>query len=166
MVRRGDGHSIDLRACIRGRLCGSGVGLAYDWQTGAYPGCRWSCRMSAINLLQAALLLGLYVTLAGSYGIVYAIARLQDAPILQRISFIRLNLWSRLASVAFWWMHAMTASTCRKRCVQSRSRSVARPLGAWIFSDRNPSAIGGARRRWRARRASAIRVLYSAAANC
>ena len=34
--------------------------------------------MSEIGLLQTALLLGLYVALAGSYGLVYAIARLQE----------------------------------------------------------------------------------------
>ena len=59
--------------------------------------------MSAINLLQAALLLGLYVALAGSYGLVYAIARLQDAPILQRISFILYGLHGLAAIVIVAW---------------------------------------------------------------
>ena len=50
---------------------------AHDRQTGAGLGCRGGCRMNEIGLLQTALLLGLYVALAGSYGLVYAIARLQ-----------------------------------------------------------------------------------------
>jgi hypothetical protein len=44
--------------------------------------------MNEISLLQTALLLGLYVALAGSYGLVYAIARLNEGSILHRISFI------------------------------------------------------------------------------
>ena len=42
--------------------------------------------MSEISLLQSALLLGLYVALAGSYAFVYTIARIQDAISLHRLS--------------------------------------------------------------------------------
>jgi hypothetical protein len=59
--------------------------------------------MSEISLLQAALLLGLYVALAGSYGVVYAIARLQDAPVLQRISFILFGLHGLAAIAIVAW---------------------------------------------------------------
>ena len=59
--------------------------------------------MSEISLLQAALLLGLYVALAGSYGVVYAIARLQDAPILHRISFILYGLHILTAIAIVTW---------------------------------------------------------------
>src|SRR5262249_46098048 len=88
MVRQGDGQPPRLRAHVRGRLCGSGVGSAHDRQTGAGIGRRGGCRMNEISLLQTALLLGLYVALAGSYGLVYAIARLHEGSILHRISFI------------------------------------------------------------------------------
>ena len=59
--------------------------------------------MNAINLLQAALLLGLYVALAGSYGLVYAIARLQDAPSLRRIAFVLYGLHGLAAGVIVAW---------------------------------------------------------------
>jgi hypothetical protein len=55
--------------------------------------------MSGISLLQAALLLGLYVALAGSYGVAYAMAHLQEAPVLHRISSILFGLHG-LAAVA------------------------------------------------------------------
>ena len=55
--------------------------------------------MSEIGLLQTALLLGLYVALAGCYGIVYAIGRLQDASLLHRTSFILYGLHGATATV-------------------------------------------------------------------
>jgi hypothetical protein len=39
--------------------------------------------MSTPDLLQTALLLGVYVTLAGLYGLLYAVARLGTAPLLR-----------------------------------------------------------------------------------
>jgi hypothetical protein len=42
--------------------------------------------MTRLSLLETALLLGVYVALAGSYGVVYALARLQGVAILRRIS--------------------------------------------------------------------------------
>jgi len=59
--------------------------------------------MSDIGLLQTALLLGLYVALAGAYGIVYAIARLQDASILHRTSLILYGLHGLTAIVIVAW---------------------------------------------------------------
>jgi hypothetical protein len=53
--------------------------------------------MSKISLLQSALLLGLYVALAGSYGLVYTIARIQDAINLHRLS------------LALYGLHGLTA---------------------------------------------------------
>jgi hypothetical protein len=55
--------------------------------------------MTKITLLETALLLGVYVALAGSYGLVYALARLQDVAILRRISVIIYALHA-LAAVA------------------------------------------------------------------
>ncbi|MGO9004688.1 MAG: hypothetical protein ACLQIQ_21460 [Beijerinckiaceae bacterium] len=59
--------------------------------------------MSQISLLQSALLLGLYVALAGSYGFVYTIARLQDALILHRMSFILYGLHGLTAIAIVAW---------------------------------------------------------------
>jgi hypothetical protein len=59
--------------------------------------------MSEIGLLQTALLLGLYVALAGSYGLVYAFARLQEASILHRISLILYGLHGLTAIAIVLW---------------------------------------------------------------
>ena len=59
--------------------------------------------MREIGLLQTALLLGLYVALAGTYGLVYAIARLQDASILYRMSFIVYGLHGLTAIAIVAW---------------------------------------------------------------
>ncbi len=59
--------------------------------------------MSEISLLQSALLLGLYVALAGGYGFVYTIARLQDAIILHRLSVILYGLHSLTAIAIVAW---------------------------------------------------------------
>ena len=40
--------------------------------------------MTGLSLLATALLLGMYVVLAGCYGLLYAIARLQGGPTLRR----------------------------------------------------------------------------------
>jgi hypothetical protein len=74
--------------------------------------------MSEISLLQSALLLGLYVALAGSYGLVYTIARIQDAITLHRLSFVLYGLHG-LAAIAIvaWtplhigWKGLMVASS-------------------------------------------------------
>jgi hypothetical protein len=79
------------------------MGLAHDRAAGTGLGCRRSCRMSEIGLLQSALLLGLYVALAGSYGCVYAIARLQDAMILHRIAFVVYGLHGLTALAIVTW---------------------------------------------------------------
>jgi hypothetical protein len=59
--------------------------------------------MSEIGLLQTALLLGLYVALAGSYGLVYAIARLQDSSILHRLSLVLYGLHGLAAITVVAW---------------------------------------------------------------
>ena len=59
--------------------------------------------MSEIGLLQTALLLGLYVALAGCYGLAYAIARLRDASTLQHISFILYGLHGLTAFAIVAW---------------------------------------------------------------
>jgi len=59
--------------------------------------------MNEISLLQTALLLGLYVALAGSYGLVYAIARLREASILHRMSFLVYGLHGIAAIAIVAW---------------------------------------------------------------
>jgi len=74
--------------------------------------------MSGISLLQTALLLGVYVALAGGYGVVYAIAHLQDARLqdarLQdaRLQDARLQDASILhrISLALYALHALAAT--------------------------------------------------------
>ena len=63
--------------------------------------------MSDISLLQSALLLGLYVALAGSYGLAYTIARIQDAINLHRFSFVLYGLHglTSIAIVAWTPLH-------------------------------------------------------------
>jgi hypothetical protein len=59
--------------------------------------------MSEIGVLQTALLLGLYVALAGSYGLAYAIARLQGTSLLHRLSVILYGLHSLTAIAIVAW---------------------------------------------------------------
>jgi hypothetical protein len=59
--------------------------------------------MSEIGLLQSALLLGLYVALAGSYGLVYTIARIQDAISLYRLSLVLYGLHGLTAIAIVAW---------------------------------------------------------------
>jgi hypothetical protein len=55
--------------------------------------------MTGLGLLETALLLGVYVALAGSYGLLYALARLADVAILRRAAVIIYALHA-LAAVA------------------------------------------------------------------
>ena len=59
--------------------------------------------MSKISLLQSALLLGIYVALAGSYAFVYTIARIQDAISLYRLSFVLYGLHGLTAIAIVAW---------------------------------------------------------------
>lgn len=59
--------------------------------------------MNEISLLQSALLLGLYVALAGSYGFMYTIARLQDALIVLRLAFVLYGLHGLTAIAIVVW---------------------------------------------------------------
>lgn len=59
--------------------------------------------MNEISLLQSALLLGLYVALAGSYGFMYTIARLQDALIVLRLAFVLYGLQGLTAIAIVVW---------------------------------------------------------------
>ena len=90
--------------------------------------------MSAISLLQTALLLGLYVALAGSYGLVYAIARLQDAPILQRISFILYGLHGLAAIAIVAWTPLQVG--WKGLIVASSAAFLAIPPIVWRFLQR------------------------------
>ena len=92
--------------------------LPHARQTGSVFGCRAGCRMNEISLLETALLLGLYVALAGSYGLVYAIARLQEGvdspPGVD--DFIRVARSTAIAVVAwtpleFGWKGLIVASS-------------------------------------------------------
>jgi hypothetical protein len=64
--------------------------------------------MTAMNLIQTALLLGLYVALAGSYGLSYAIARLRGAGSFPRVPLIMYGLHAATAIVIVAWtpLHA------------------------------------------------------------
>jgi hypothetical protein len=59
--------------------------------------------MTEIGLLQSALLLGLYVALAGAYGLAYTLARIQNAIALQRTSFVLYGLHALTAIVIVVW---------------------------------------------------------------
>ena len=59
--------------------------------------------MTTLSLLETALLLGVYVALAGSYGLVYALARLLDLAILRRISVIIYALHGLAAVAIVGW---------------------------------------------------------------
>jgi hypothetical protein len=59
--------------------------------------------MTMLSLLETALLLGVYVALAGSYGIIYALARLLDVPALQRVSAVVYGLHSIAALAIIGW---------------------------------------------------------------
>ena len=59
--------------------------------------------MTKLSLLETALLLGVYVALAGSYGLIYALARLQELAILRRISAIVYALHGLTAVAIVAW---------------------------------------------------------------
>jgi len=59
--------------------------------------------MTAITLMQTALLLGLYVALAGSYGLSYAIARLRGAGPLPAMPLIIYSLHGASAILIVAW---------------------------------------------------------------
>jgi len=59
--------------------------------------------MTRLSLLETALLLGVYVTLAGCYGLVYALARLQDVTILRRAAAIVYALHALTAVAIVLW---------------------------------------------------------------
>ena len=90
--------------------------------------------MSEINLLQTALLLGLYVALAGSYGLVYAVARLRETSILHRMSFIVYGLHGLTAVAIIGWtpLHA----GWKGLIVASSAAFLAIPPITWRFLQR------------------------------
>lgn len=59
--------------------------------------------MTKLGILETALLLGLYVALAGGYGFVYAMARLWNASILRRVSIILYGLHGLAAIAVVGW---------------------------------------------------------------
>ncbi len=90
--------------------------------------------MSEIGLLQSALLLGLYAALAGSYGLVYTIARLQDALILHRIALSLYGLHSLTAIVIVAW--APLQIGWKGLIVASSAAFLAIPPITWRFLQR------------------------------
>ena len=89
--------------------------------------------MREIDLLQTALLLGVYVALAGSYGFVYAISRLQEASILHRISFIVYGLHGLTAIAIIVWTPLQAGPTSMGSFVMSTSAS---SLNWWYIDGR------------------------------
>ena len=53
--------------------------------------------MTGLGLLQTALLLGLYVLLAGGYGLAYTVARLKDSAALRRVAWLLYGLHGLVA---------------------------------------------------------------------
>ena len=90
--------------------------------------------MSGTGLLQTALFLGLYVALAGCYGLVYAMARLHDAPILHRASFILFGLHGLTAMAIVIW--APLQAGWKVLIVTSSAAFLAIPPVTWRFLQR------------------------------
>jgi hypothetical protein len=59
--------------------------------------------MSGFSLLETALLLGVYVALAGSYGLVYALARLGEVAVLRHMAVIIYALHGLVAVAIVAW---------------------------------------------------------------
>ena len=59
--------------------------------------------MSAPHLLQTALLLGVYVALAGLYGLLYAIARLGTAPLVGGAAAVAGTLHGLIGAAVVLW---------------------------------------------------------------
>lgn len=59
--------------------------------------------MNQIGLLESALVLGLYVALAGGYGFAYTIARIQDTAVLLRTSYLIYGLHVLTAIAIVLW---------------------------------------------------------------
>jgi inner membrane protein involved in colicin E2 resistance len=59
--------------------------------------------MTAVSLLETALLLGLYVALAGAYGLVYAIVRLKGAAALRGLPVMIYALHAGAALAIVLW---------------------------------------------------------------
>jgi hypothetical protein len=90
--------------------------------------------MNKIGILQTALLLGAYVALAGSYGLVYAMARLQEASLLYRISFILYGLHGLTAIVVVAWTPLQVG--WKGLIVVSSAAFLAIPPVTWRFLQR------------------------------
>ena len=90
--------------------------------------------MSEISLLQSALLLGLYVALAGGYGLVYTIARLQNAITLQQTSFILYGLHGLTAIAIVAWTPLQVG--WKGLIVASSAAFLAIPPITWRFLQR------------------------------
>jgi hypothetical protein len=90
--------------------------------------------MREISLLQTALLLGLYAALAGSYGLVYAIARLPGAVILHRMSFFLYGLHGLTAIAIVVWTPLQAG--WKGLIVASSAAFLAIPPITWRFLQR------------------------------
>jgi hypothetical protein len=93
-----------------------------------------------IGLLQAALLLALYVALAGSYGLVYAIARLQGASFVQGIAFALYGLHGLTAAVIVAWTPLQVG--WKVLIVASSVAFLAIPPGVWRLLQRTHESEG------------------------
>jgi hypothetical protein len=90
--------------------------------------------MNEIPLLPSALLLGLYVALAGGYGLAYTIARLRDAIALQQMSFILYGLHGLTAIVIVAWTPLQVG--WKGLIVASSAAFLAIPPITWRFLQR------------------------------
>jgi hypothetical protein len=94
--------------------------------------------MSGIGLLQTALLLGLYVALAGSYGLVYAIARLRDSSIVRRLSLVLYGLHGLAAIAIIAWTPLHVG--WKGLIIASSAAFLAIPPVTWRFLQRTHEA--------------------------
>src|ERR1700693_3779657 len=82
MVRSGHYHAAGIWSGIRRRLRDADVRPAYHRQAqalgrSAEDECRRECSMTPIEMVVTSLLLGLFVVLAGCYGVLFCVGRLR-----------------------------------------------------------------------------------------
>jgi hypothetical protein len=90
--------------------------------------------MNEIPLLPSALLLGLYVTLAGGYGLAYTIARLQNAIAFRQASFVLYGLHGLTALAIVAWTPLQVG--WKGLIVASSAAFLAIPPITWRFLQR------------------------------
>jgi hypothetical protein len=91
--------------------------------------------MTNLNLLETALLLGVYVTLAGGYGLVYALGLLGDRAMLRHIAFTIYALHALAAVTIVGWTDL--AAGWKGLIVASTVAFLATPPMMWRYLQRS-----------------------------